>query len=570
MPAPTRHEVAVKLKEIYAEMEYQRDGSLVSSGVSSVVSAFTLGYAQAQAMSIKTPKLDALANATTDAEIIAALKTLREDKEVAESTSLKNIVDIYDHAFQASQGLYAENTSPEIIATLTPAEAAQEAIDNLTATYNLQFAKVADRAEFLRMITLSLREQLKIEKQQALTALASQMTQEKRAAVDSARAEEKLAKNLAVEQTKANALIAKKLALYAADKIAKSEKENAVEAQHIIAIEEMTRLEAQYERESAAAAADAEHEQKRLYSLTASIEQENNEEVASHKKTTAELADLKQEVARLENLRFVAALEHTESDTAAKEKIGRLEEQLGLTKEELRFTKTMRDKFMQETKKLAEAGKGKDLAITDATHQAETLTVQLSEQEYVISKLEQELATAEEDIVESRTRSNDEARTSKQFRNENLRLTKENASLSTQKQSLEEELTVQQGIIALQQDLHREQEDRLNNTDFVKELKAEQAVNAHLKDAYGRAEVHINHLENELNSMKGTLKPTLDKNSELRRQVAELTAQVERMRMSTSASVYSHRLNQHKPHQQQHNQKQQAQHQNHQYTKLGK
>jgi hypothetical protein len=569
MPAPTRHEVAIKLKEIYADMEYQRDGSLVSSGVSSVVSAFTLGYAQAQAMSIKTPKLDALAKATTDAEILSALKTLSEDKEVAESTSLKNIVDIYDHAFQASQGQYAENTTPEIMATLTPAEAAQEAIDDLTATYNLQFAKVANRAEFLRMITLSLREQLKIEKQQALAALAAQLTQEKQAAVDTARAEEKLTNQIALAQAKANALMAKKLALHVANKTAKSEKENAVEEQHILTIKEIAHLEARHERESTAAAADAEHEQGRIYNLATSIQEEHDKEVARHKQTAAELAELQvqkellihhandaheeallaqatieiqaarinsltaglataeastslnakkllaanQEVARLENVQFIDAFAHTQAETAAKERIGRLEEQLGLTKEELRFTKVMRDKLAQEIKQLTAAGKEKDLALTHATQQTETFEIKLFEQEDAIRNLEQELAAAQKDVIESRTRSHAEARTSKHFRNENLRLTDENTNLSAQKQGLEEELTEQQGIIALQQDLHREQEDMLNNTDFIKELKAEQAANSHLKDAYGRAEVHINHLENQLNSMKGTLKPTLDKNS---------------------------------------------------------
>jgi predicted nucleic acid-binding Zn-ribbon protein len=518
MPAPSIHALAVKLKETYADMEYQRDGSLVSSGVSSVVSTLSFGFAQAQPMSIKTPKLDTLVNATTDAEIIAALKTLREDKEVTESTSLKNIVDIYDHAVQASLGLYAENTAPEIVAASTPAEAAQDAIDNLTATYHLQFAKVANRADFLRLITLSLREQLKIEKQQALAALTAQLTQEKQEAVVAAR-----------------------------------------EKQHIITIEEIARLEERHQRESAAAL----HTQKLEIERVNEIANSAYDEISLTEDILAtEKARITSLTAGLATAEATASL-HAENLNTANIKIRWFEGQLGLTKQELSYMKN--------------AAKKQETVLRETTSQVETLTAQVSAQEDMIKNLGQEAIKAQEDIAESRKRSIEEIRIGRQLQNDNQRLKNENTTLSAQMQMLENKLNILKDIVAIQQDLQKEQDNKLNNADFSKELKAEQAAYAQLNNEYRRAEAQINHLESELSSITGTLKPLTDQNSKLRRQVsdltdqaAKLTAQIEKMRMNiSSASSYNNRLHHQKQHKQ-HGHQQHAQQENLHYIKPNK
>jgi hypothetical protein len=171
MPAPSLLDLAVKAKEMYRLMEANRPGSTVSSTLSFVTLGTAPGY------SSKLAKFDALIQAGNDpakfGEALTALHTAAHAD--ADSKSLPNILDMLNHCYQASEGRFADTIHPSLQAMLTPSSAAEGAIDELTATYNTQFANVPNRAEFLHEVSRFLNACLRMDHLQNLQAAAEEI-----------------------------------------------------------------------------------------------------------------------------------------------------------------------------------------------------------------------------------------------------------------------------------------------------------------------------------------------------------------------------------------------------------
>jgi hypothetical protein len=605
MPAPTKLELATEAQKTYGLMESHRPVAAVSSVAStftglasSLTSTLTAGYVTTPTVtySVKTPKFDPIVKAADETQRLHALKALREDKEAIASnrvSSLKTILDILDHAYKASDGLYAENTDDAVKARFTPAEAAEEAIEALTPIYQQLFLNAPNNAKFLLMISQSINASLKMEKQQALAAAAI----EKEAAIEAARAEEKLTKQKVLAETRANALLAKKLAVHHANKKA--------EAQHFHAIATIEDLDTRHSAERLNNHAKAEQESERLYNLNLQAEEAAQIEKAELQVTIDALQSrLASQQSALRKLTDCADSAHEEAEMAVDflfiekikneqlhdqldnaqeniqnrmqtssahkkemvhlnhaliqtfnenqrfhqdieilgDKIRRIEGALGLRTEELRYTKESRDQFAAQVQQLAQQKKMLEQTLSDKREVTNELVVQVNQLQHVNTNLREQLAITELDIQHEQQQSSVMATM--------------NTSLSTQTDLLQEKLALQQELLELAKAQLHEKEDELKHRNFAQELAAEQAVSQSAKSELGKAEVYIQQQSCELHSLKGTMHHESEQNKSLRKEVTKLTKQLDDLRLSNSAknaNSYFQKKQQQQQHQQSHN-----------------
>jgi hypothetical protein len=576
MTPPTKVELSAKAQEVYAAMEYYRPASTVSSVASTLSSVFTAGYVTnpVGTYSNKAPKFDAIIKASNDTDRRAALKALREDKEAIASdrvSSLKVMLDILDHAFDADDGIYAEGTPDAVRQNLSPAEAAEEAIEKLIPSYQEQFVNAPNKTELLLMVNQTIAARLKIEKQQALAA-----AEEKLQALQAAHNEENVRKKVMLEHAKATAELEKKLAIDAANKAT----EAATDAQHIRAIETIEQLEAEHEANEQA----AEKENDRIYQLMIKTQNgwdresaKNRQEIHSLRATVAsqqtaidELsASANQAHAEVElNIEIIEAqqtsiltfaqevAELTKQNQTLETEISNLRRRLenrdaafGMRTEELRYTAAERDKL---AKQLKQANTEKEEVLVRSQAAASTLKSRLAEQQASAQVLQQRLVLSKEAHADDAL--------------EISLLESQNAAATAQNEILSHEVTIHAGILALVKEQVEEQQYELEHRDFAQELKAEQAVSRATRNELSHAEAHMSHQDCELHSLKGALKKESELNKSLRREVVKLTSQLDDMRLKNSASAAaSNSFHKKQPQQQQ----QQSQ-QQHQSKKFGK